>query len=144
MASTADLQDFLDAYHRGMDEFMRGNCEEVKPLFTRTEGTTLANPFGPVAKGWVEVVSAMERAAENYRDGKALGFDNISTVVTPDLALVVEIERLQAKVGGRVEPSVLELRVTTVLRPEQGVWKIVHRHADPITTPRPPESVLPA
>lgn len=26
---------------------------------------------------------------------------------------------------------------------EDGTWKLVHRHADPITTPRPSESVVP-
>jgi ketosteroid isomerase-like protein len=85
----------------------------------------------------------MERAAENYRDGSATGFDNISTVVTPELSYLVEVERLRAKVGGRTEASELALRVTTILRLEQGNWRIVHRHADPITTARPAESVLP-
>jgi len=35
-----------------------------------------------------------------------------------------------------------DLRVTTILRPEDGEWKIVHRHADAITTPQPVESLL--
>jgi ketosteroid isomerase-like protein len=86
----------------------------------------------------------MERAAGNYRDGEAVGFDNIATIVTAELAYLVEVERLRAKVGGRAETSDLALRVTTILRPEQGSWKIVHRHADPITAARPPESVLPS
>ena len=100
---------------------------------------TLGNPFGPVAKVWPRVVDAMERAAQHYRDGRAIGFENLSTVVTPELAYLVEVERLRARVGGRVDASDLALRVTTILRPEQGGWKIVHRHADPITTSRPPE-----
>jgi hypothetical protein len=28
------------------------------------------------------------------------------------------------------------------LRPEDGTWKVVHRHADPITTVGPAESVI--
>jgi ketosteroid isomerase-like protein len=143
MTSAAHIQDFLSHYHLGMDEFMRGSCEGVKPLFSHGDDVTLGNPFGPVAKGWDRVVDAMERAARNYRDGEATGFDNISTVVTPELAYLVEVERLRSKVGGRAELSDLALRVTTILRLEQGAWKIVHRHADPITTSRSPESVLP-
>jgi ketosteroid isomerase-like protein len=138
------LEEFLSEYHQGMDEFMRGSCEGVKPLFSTADDVTLGNPFGPVAKGWDEVVGAMERAAQNYRDGGAVGFDNISTVVTSELAYLVEVERLRAKVGGRAEASDLALRVTTILRLEQGAWKIAHRHADPITSSRPPESVLPS
>ena len=143
MTDPEALQEFLHNYHRGMDEFMRGSCEGVKPLFSKSDDVTLGNPFGPVAKGWDRVVEAMERAAENYRDGAATGFDNISTVVTPELSYLVEVERLRAKVGGRADASELALRVTTILRLEQGSWKIVHRHADPITTARPAESVLP-
>ncbi len=28
------------------------------------------------------------------------------------------------------------LRVTTLFRPEEGTWKVVHRHADPVNAPR--------
>jgi hypothetical protein len=34
------------------------------------------------------------------------------------------------------------LRLTSVLRPESGAWRVVHRHADPITTPRSAESLV--
>ena len=138
------LEEFSHEYEQGMDEFMRGNCERVKPLFSRGDDVTLGNPFGPFAKGWDQVVEAMERAARNYRDGHAIGFDRIATYVSAELACLVEVERLSAKVGMQSEVSELALRVTTIVRLEQGAWRIVHRHADPITTARPPESVLPA
>jgi hypothetical protein len=32
--------------------------------------------------------------------------------------------------------------VTSLFRLEQGIWKLVHRHADPITSPRPAASVI--
>jgi hypothetical protein len=66
----------------------------------------------------------------------------LASSVTPDMAYIVEEERFRAKVGGREDFASGALRVTSVLRPEGAVWKIVHRHADPITTSRPPESVI--
>jgi ketosteroid isomerase-like protein len=36
----------------------------------------------------------------------------------------------------------VSVRVTSVFRREDGEWKLLHRHADPITAPRPPESVI--
>jgi ketosteroid isomerase-like protein len=36
----------------------------------------------------------------------------------------------------------VSLRVTSIFRREEGEWRIVHRHADPVTTARPAESIV--
>jgi ketosteroid isomerase-like protein len=102
----------------------------------------LANPFGPPVRGWNQVSATLDRAAGNYRDGEVVGFENISTVIGTDLAYIVEVERYRARVGAAQQMSPVAVRVTTAFRCEDGIWKVVHRHADPITAPRPPESVL--
>ena len=84
----------------------------------------------------------MERAASNYREGELTRFEQVAKFETPDLAYLVEVERFKAKVGGSEEVIPVALRVTSVFRPEDDSWKVVHRHADPITTERPPESVI--
>jgi ketosteroid isomerase-like protein len=136
-----DLDEFVARYHRALDGFFRGDPEPAKQLYSQREDATLANPFGPVAIGWHHVAETMERAAAHYRDGGATGFETLAKYVTPDLAYLVEVERFEALVGGADEIASGALRVTSILRPEDGSWRIVHRHADPITGPRPPESV---
>ncbi len=84
----------------------------------------------------------MERAASQFRDGEFLGWEIIEKHVTPKLAYVLAIERAKAKVGGSEDITPFALRVTMIFRPEDGTWKIVHRHADPITTPQRAESVI--
>jgi ketosteroid isomerase-like protein len=138
----ADLDRFVEDYHDALDEFFRGDPEPAKALYSHREDASLANPFGPVAIGWDEVEEAMERAAANYRDGGATGFETLTTCVTQELAYLVEVERFEAKVGSAEERASGALRVTSVLRPESGVWKVVHRHADPITSPREADSVI--
>jgi hypothetical protein len=54
----------------------------------------------------------------------------------------VEVERFKAKLGGREDVIPLVVRTTSILRPEEGTWKVMHRHADPITTVQAPESVI--
>jgi ketosteroid isomerase-like protein len=93
-------------------------------------------------RGWEQVAATIDRAASNFRDGEFTGFENVVKYVTPDLAYIVEIERTKAKVGGREDVAPSALRVTMIFRPEEGTWKVVHRHADPITTPQPPESLI--
>ena len=68
--------------------------------------------------------------------------ENISTAVTAELAYILEIERYRARVGGAAELTPIVVRVTTVFRHEDGDWKVVHRHADPITTERPWQSIV--
>ena len=84
----------------------------------------------------------MERAALHLRDGEITGFENVAKYVSPELAYVVWVERAKAKVDAREDVAPIDLRVTMIFRPEEGTWKIVHRHADSITTARPAEALI--
>ena len=132
----------LDEYHRAGLEIVNGNPDVYKQLYSRRDDTTLSNPFGPPARGYDEVSKRLDGAAAKYRDGEVVGFENFSTVNTSELAYTVEIESYRARVGGADEIVPVAVRVTTVFRREDNVWKVTHRHADPITTARPAESVV--
>ena len=140
--SPHDFDAGLEAYQRALGEFVRGNPEPVKMRFSHREDVTLANPLGPPARGWEQVAQTIEHAASQFREGEIVGFDLVAKYVTPELAYTVWIERSKAKVGGRQEVSPSALRVTMIFRPEDGTWKVLHRHADPITTARPVESII--
>jgi ketosteroid isomerase-like protein len=142
MATVDDLDQVIERSHLALGEIVNGNPEPLKEMYSHRQDVSLANPFGPPVRGWDEAARTMERAASNYRDGEIVGFENVAKYATSDLAYIVEVERYRAKVGGREEITPLTLRVTSILRPEGGTWKIVHRHADPITTPQPAESVI--
>jgi ketosteroid isomerase-like protein len=132
----------IERYHAAATEFITGNVEPYKALFSQTDDVCLANPFNPVARGWAEASDTMERACALYAEGEVVGFDRIAQHVTAELACVMEIERYRAKIGGSDQMTAVDLRVTSVLRPEEGTWKVLLRHADPITTQRPPTSVV--
>ncbi|TMB92673.1 MAG: DUF4440 domain-containing protein [Chloroflexi bacterium] len=143
MTSSA-FDDVVQQSHLAWGEFIKGDAEPIKPLWSHGDDVTVANPFGLPARGWQNVAATMERAATLYREGEVVGFERVATHATSDLGYIVEIERYRAKVGGREEVSPVALRVTSILRREDGGWKIVHRHADPITSARPAESVIQA
>ena len=149
MAALDDLDRVIEQWQPAADEFQKGNPKPVQKLFSHREDVTLANPLGPaapgigpVAHGWEQVAKTQEHAASRFRDAEPVSIEIIEKHVTAELAYVVWIERARAKVGGREELAPIALRVTMIFRPEDGEWKIVHRHADPITTARPAESVI--
>jgi len=137
-----DLDDFLERYHAGLDEFFRGNPEPAKRLYSAREDVSLGNPFGPFAVGWEHVEAAMDRAATTYTDGRATGFETVAHHVEGELAYLLEVERFEAILAGRQDAVSGALRVTSILRVEDGEWKLVHRHADPITAPRGADSLI--
>jgi ketosteroid isomerase-like protein len=140
--STAEFDRVVELYHRAADEFINGNPAPYKALFSQRDDVTLGNPFGPFGRGWEQVCAIMDRAAALYRDGEGVTFENITTHETPQLAFLVEIERFRTKIAGREDRTAVALRATSVFRPEESGWRIMHRHADPITAARPAESVI--
>jgi ketosteroid isomerase-like protein len=82
------------------------------------------------------------RAASRFQDGEILGFERIAEVEPADLANILEIERSRMRIGGAAAVASVSLRVTIIFRREEGEWRIVHRHADPVTTARPVESIV--
>jgi ketosteroid isomerase-like protein len=143
MTAVDDVDQLIEQYQQALGEFMKGNPEPVQKLFSHRGDVTLANPLGPPAHGWEQVAQTIERAASNFRDGEFVSTEIIERNVTPELAYAVWLEQAKAKVSGEEDIfAPIVLRVTMIFRPEEGTWKVVHRHADPIITPQSAESVI--
>lgn len=138
----SSLEAMVERCHAALGEIVRGNAEPWAELFADEADVSLGNPFGPFVLGLDDVMAAARTAAQRYRDGELVGFDRIATHETPDLACVVEVERFRARVGDSNDMSPVSLRVTSVYRATSGDWRLVHRHADPITTARTAQSVV--
>ena len=142
MHDAHDLDAVIEESHRAVDAFSKGDPAPLQALFSQREDVTLANPFGPAQRGWSRVSDTMARAAAHYRDGHAVGFDQLAKHTSDDLSCIHELERFEAKMGGSDQVTPVSLRCTTLYRREEDGWKIVHRHADPIASARPAESVV--
>jgi ketosteroid isomerase-like protein len=141
--SSDGVDSAIEQSHGALGRIINGDPKGYEELFSQQDDVSLGNPFGPFARGRQKIVETLAGAAGRYRDGEVVGFDLIARHVTEGLACVVEVERYQAKVGASNDLATLALRVTSVFRPEDGAWKLVHRHADPITTPQSSESIIP-
>ena len=137
-----DLSIAIEQSHAALRAIWRGDPSLYEELYSDADDVTLGNPFGPYVRGLRNVKATIARAASNFRDGEVTGIELIAKYVSDDLACIVEVERGRTKVGGGEELVQVALRVTSLFRLERGNWKLVHRHADPITTPRPAASVI--
>lgn len=138
------LEQAVSQSHEALRKILNGDPSGYAALFAGSDDITLGNPFGPFGKGPAEVRSRLANAATKYRDGVVRGVDRIAVYGSGDTFVLVEIEHGRAKLGSSPDFADFSARVTSVYGRTGRQWRLVHRHADPITTPRGAESMLPA
>lgn len=138
----ATLDAAIEQSHLALAAILNSNPKLYQALFADREDITLGNPFGPYARGAANVAATLANAASRYKDGTAVEVELVAKYVSDSLACVVEVERGRAKVGGSDELANIAARVTSVFQIIDGEWRLVHRHADPITSPRESSSVI--
>ena len=109
---------------------LKGDCSGYFEILSRRDDVSWGNPFGPFSVGRKNVEATLAAAAGRMQGGTTSQPEGIATYHGNGIAVVVEAERGDNTAGP------FELRVTSVYRSEDDDWKLVHRHADPITTPR--------
>ncbi len=99
-------------------------------LWSRNDPVTV---FGAVMSrtGWQEIEPMFESLGSRFSNCESFEYEVIAAGVSGDLGYIAGVEHTTASVGD-AGPQPYALRVTTIFRREDGEWKVVHRHADPI------------
>lgn len=133
----ADFDAFVGAYQQGLQGMVHGDNSAVAALQSRRSDVTLSNPLGPPIVGLDRIVRESARVASFYAGGKVI-FEEVVRFVSADFAWLVWFERAEAKRADTGEVAHRALRVTTIVRREEGEWRIALRHADTIgAEPKP-------
>ena len=110
--------------------------ENIARLWVQWFETLFSEPDTPNPSWSPERMEYAFSVGSRFSDGELSGHDRLASYITPDLATIYEVEHGIVSVsGGPVTGWVL--RTTTTFRREDGTWKVVHRHADPINTANP-------
>ncbi len=109
---------------------LNGDSGPRKMLWSHEDPVTVLGAARTVS-GWPDVESLFDWLASNFSNGDLYELDVTAANASGDLGYVVGAEHSRASVAGDASAPI-ELRVTLVFRREDGVWKEVHRHADPI------------
>jgi ketosteroid isomerase-like protein len=130
----AEVDEFLDSVlptlHEMDKAFHNGDAGPRLANWSHNDPVTL---FGALLmkSGWSEIAPVFEFLASRFSNGTAYEYEVIGAGASGDLGYIVGYEHTTASVGGDA-PEAYDLRVTTIFRRENGQWKIVHRHADPM------------
>lgn len=128
-----DLQDLIERAKKALGRLVTGDPQPYLALWSQAADVTVMGGFGSYERGWAAVRQNTTFAASRFRGGRLDAFEELAVGVSGDLGYAVWIERGEVVVEGRDVPAPLAVRVTHLFRREAGVWRIIHRHGDPIT-----------
>ena len=143
VVSDPSLREFLESFEDGTRRFINGDTALWMENVSRGRDVMIMGAWGAYEKGWPEVQARYEWAGARFRDsGAKLSVEYLTSVQSGDLAFTTAIERAEVKVAGQEKAAPMALRVTHIFRKEDGAWKLVLRHADPLAAKTAPDAVL--
>ena len=139
-----DFQEFLSGFEAGTRDFLNGNVARWKQNASKSDDAVIMGAWGAYELGWPAVSKRYDWAGSRFRANGAGSFqvEYLSTGVSGDLAYTVAIERSNVKLAGHDAVAPMTLRVTHLFRREDGSWKLIVRHADPLMEKTAPTDVL--
>lgn len=123
---------FADAVARlraALVDVAKGDTAAIKALYAHADDATSFYGWGGYEKGWPAVEQRWNWAGGQFKGG-TVSHENVTTVVTPELAYTTDIETFEVAMDGMDRPTRWSNRVTHIFRLEDGRWRLLHRHAN--------------
>ncbi len=118
----------LDAANTQM---LDGDWSRWRQLLSSQNDVALLGAYGTYVTGWADLEPRFERTARGYAGcGGQSTHETVASWIGGELACMVAVERHDTRLGGK--PAVFKYRSTHVFRLEDGIWRGVLRHADPL------------
>jgi ketosteroid isomerase-like protein len=141
--SDKSFHQFLPQFEEGTTRFINGDPALWIEHVSQNDDATIMGGWGAYEQGWDEVGPRYDWAAARFMEsGVKMEVEYLASGVSDELAYTVAIERSEALIVGQDQPAPLALRVTHLFRMEDGEWKLIHRHADPLMEKTAPDAVL--
>ncbi|HWI86601.1 MAG TPA: nuclear transport factor 2 family protein [Sphingomonas sp.] len=110
---------------------MRGDIDGYRRQIQTAPDFILMDPFGGIPTGNPKSDEHWRRIGRFFRDGRDAEFVPLGAYRSDNLIVLVANERAHVSVGA-LPAQDWALRVTLVFRRDDGEWRLVHRHADPL------------
>jgi ketosteroid isomerase-like protein len=131
METREDFQQAIDNVKSASQHYCNGNATPFKDLWSHADDVTIMGGWGSYEHSWAQVAPRLEWAAARFLEGQGT-FETLAEGVDENMGYTIWIEKYDARVQGSDTVRPIALRVTHIYRRENGIWKIIHRHADAI------------
>jgi ketosteroid isomerase-like protein len=128
--------------HAAMNQVAAGDPSAIKALYSHRDDVTGFYGWGGYEKGWEQVSRRWDWAAAEFKGGGPVTYQNLTTIVTAELACTTDIETFRVRLDAMDRPTEWSNRVTHVFRLEDGEWRLVHRHGNRLEPQYKPASRL--
>jgi ketosteroid isomerase-like protein len=116
--------------HAAMAKVANGDVSAIKSLYSQTADATSFYGWGGYEKGGDAVSKRWDWAGSQFKGG-SVRYENVSTVITPEIFYLTDVEIFEnQRVTGVEQVTGWSNRVTHVFRREAGEWRLLHRHAN--------------
>jgi ketosteroid isomerase-like protein len=126
---TEPFADALARFHAAMADVANGDVAAIRALYAHSDDATSFYGWGGYEKGWAAVDERWSWAGRQFKGG-TVRHENVTTVVTPELAYTTDIETFDVQMDGMEGPTRWSNRATHIFRLEDGQWRLLHRHAN--------------
>jgi hypothetical protein len=128
--------------HAAMARVANGDVSAIKSLYSQTADATSFYGWGGYEKGGEAVSRRWDWAGSQFKGG-TVRYENVSTVVTPGMFYVTDIETFEdQRVAGVEGVTGWSNRVTHIFRREAGEWHLIHRHGNRLEAQHEPSAKL--
>lgn len=136
MSTTSkDFAEFVNHCREAVGQQVSGRTEAFQALWSQAEDVVLMGAAGAHQVGWADVSERLTWASQHLNFNRFNATD-LLTCVNGHLGFTLDLEHMTREVNGRTEQRVL--RASQGYRFEDGRWRVIFRHGDPMA-----ETVLP-
>jgi ketosteroid isomerase-like protein len=129
-----NFEKFMKQREEASRAFLNGDIGPLDRIATHVSPATIFGPKGDFIEGADKVNAANESGARNFESGGESRFEILQMSANDGIAYWAGIQWATARMTGKPEAIPFNLRVTEVFRREGDEWKLIHRHADPLSS----------
>lgn len=119
-----------EGFYLALNKMFAGELGPMTEVWSHADDVMYMGPTGRYERGWTAVLQDWQGQAAMKLGGRVSPVD-VHTLIGHDLAVVSDYE-LGENSNAKGEVEHLKLRATNIYRKENGLWKMVDHHTDPL------------